>query len=92
MAVEYVPTTEQVRAVWAAWAEYGGLTDAPSGRTDDHLAEFDRWLAAHDRETKAEALREFAARQYSWCEAGRGEQIISREAMRDALIAEADRA
>ena len=56
MADEYVATTEQVRAVWAAWAEYGGLTNAPSGHTDDHLAAFDRWLAAHDAEIREQTL------------------------------------
>ena len=46
-----------------------------------------------DREAQAaaKALREFARRQDTWCEAGRAEQIIPRAAMRDALNREADR-
>lgn len=46
---------------------------------------------AHDREVAARALREFAGRQDSWCEAGRAEQLITRRAMRDALNDHADR-
>lgn len=42
-------------------------------------------VARREREAAAEALREFARRQDTWCEAGRAEQVISRAAMRDAL-------
>ena len=43
----YTPTTEEVRSV------YGGPRCEP---------EFDRWLAAHDAEVAAQALREAADR------------------------------
>lgn len=46
-----------------------------------------------EREAKAvavESLREFARAQDTWCEAGRAEQVITRAAMRDALLREAD--
>ena len=51
----YTPTTDEIRAVWGAWGEYGGLTNAPSGLMDDHYAEFDRWLAAHNATVAAVA-------------------------------------
>ena len=41
--MSYVPTTEEVRSM------YGGPRYEP---------EFDRWLAAHDAEVRAQALRE----------------------------------
>ena len=51
---EYVPTTEQVRTGYATGA-YRFLTG-----TSYSLAAFDRWLAAHDAEVAARALREAA--------------------------------
>ena len=51
---KYTPPTEETRAVWAIWCEYGGLTSAPSGLTDDHEDEFNRWL----EQVKAEAWHE----------------------------------
>lgn len=45
MADEYTPTTEQVRETYAALCK----TDAAAA------AEFDRWFAAHDRETARRA-------------------------------------
>ena len=59
---DYTPTTSEVRDVWAAWSDYGGLTNRPrSGTSDDRYAEFDRWLAARDVEVRAQALREAAS-------------------------------
>lgn len=46
MADEYTPTTEQVRT---HWTDVGFAGDGES---------FDRWLAAHDRETAARAWDE----------------------------------
>ena len=46
---EYTPSTEDVRNEYTGFGESGG-------------AEFDRWLAAHDRAVEAEALREAAGR------------------------------
>lgn len=49
MSNEYTPTTEEVRGDWAAY-------QMPTGGGDVRAefkaaeAEFDRWLAAHDRE------------------------------------------
>ena len=44
--MSYVPTTEEVRSM------YGGPR---------YEAEFDRWLAAHDAEVRAQALNEAVA-------------------------------
>ena len=44
--MSYVPTTEEVRSM------YGGPRYEP---------EFDRWLAAHDAEVAAQALRDAAS-------------------------------
>lgn len=54
MSAEYTPTTEDVTTAALA----GGIYSE---------AEFDRWLAAHDAEVRAEALREAAkvSRAYS---------------------------
>lgn len=43
---DYTPDTATVRDNYAAWS--------------DAYPEFDRWLAEHDRQVKADALREFA--------------------------------
>jgi hypothetical protein len=50
----YTPTTDAVREAYAVEA---GVIYEPERRE----AEFDRWLAAHDREVAAKALREWAA-------------------------------
>lgn len=56
MADEYTPTTDEVRSMFTV-----GISDptnpkpVPARRA---LHEFDRWLAAHDREVKAKALRD----------------------------------
>ena len=70
-------STESVRAVFSGGDSYYELV-------------FDQWLKAHDAEVAARELRVFARAQDSWCEAGRAEQIISRRAVRDALIARAE--
>lgn len=72
MADEYTPTTEDVREAWAKRnALYRSTsltsighrahvaTNADRYSAEDY-AEFDRWLAAHDREVAAKALREAA--------------------------------
>ena len=46
---EYTPTTEQIRATYAAGESEG---------TPEDYAEFDRWLAAHDAEVRAGAVAE----------------------------------
>lgn len=57
---EYTPTTEQVREVWAAWSEYGGLTDRTSATPpwEGRMEEFDRWLAEVVREASEKAENE----------------------------------
>lgn len=58
----YTPTTDEIRNVWGEFSEYGGLTNRTSGGSliDARYAEFDRWLATHDRDIQAQALREVA--------------------------------
>lgn len=60
----YTPTTDEIRNVWGEFSEYGGLTNRTSGGSliDARYAEFDRWLATHDRDIQAQALREVAER------------------------------
>ena len=63
-AESYVPTTDEVRAVWREWNGYGGLISRtgpePTTRAG-MVAEFDSWLdqvrAVARREGQAEALR-----------------------------------
>lgn len=50
---DYTPTDEQVRAAYVR-----GMRDTFVAAAADHEAEFDRWLAQHDREVTAKALRE----------------------------------
>jgi hypothetical protein len=53
---EYTPTTEQVRQFWASDGNF-----QPAAKSYDYyesLLEFDRWLAAHDRETARKAWDE----------------------------------
>lgn len=60
MADDYTPTDEEVRRTFAPWVNYGGVIDAPRFlKYDEALVAFDRWLARHDAQVKAEALREF---------------------------------
>ena len=47
MADEYVPTTEQARETYAALCKTEAAAD-----------EFDRWIAAHDREVREKAWDE----------------------------------
>lgn len=58
----YTPTTDEIRNVWGEFSEYGGLTNRTSGGSliDARYAEFDRWLATHDRDIQAQALRDAA--------------------------------
>lgn len=49
---KYTPTTEEVRARYSA-DEFGN-----SAGLSDPCPEFDRWLAEHDRQVKAEAWEE----------------------------------
>lgn len=53
---DYTPTTDEVREAWAdsRWDPFG------ERKWSDHAAEFDRFLAAHDREVAARAWDEGA--------------------------------
>lgn len=51
---DYTPTTDEVREDFAY--PWDGFKQDREGR----LAAFDRWIAAHDREVAAQALREVA--------------------------------
>jgi len=55
---EYTPTTDDVRECWSEAYQVG-----------DREGAFDRWLAAHDREVAAKALRDAAKSALSdWAE------------------------
>lgn len=56
---EYIPTTDEVRAMY--------VTGTPPHRVSvtQGNAEFDAWLAEHDREVQARALEE-AADVFEW--------------------------
>ena len=57
-SAEYTPSTKNVRDCYVyADAGHDGSLRAPERVSG---AEFDRWLAVHDRETRAEALEEAA--------------------------------
>ena len=47
---DYTPTTEEVREDYALGLNEG----VGAGWYDEHRVEFDRWLAAHDAEKRAE--------------------------------------
>jgi len=57
MSDEYTPTTDGVR--WA-YATFGGMLreEGPERTFDTATGEFNRWLAEHDRQVKAEAWDE----------------------------------
>lgn len=55
MAEDYTPTTETVREVYAVWRYDEGVLGER-----DAAAEFDAWLAAHDRQVAERVLRDAA--------------------------------
>jgi len=65
---EYTPTTEEVREGYC----YMGIGPLDDWREDEllekHGKEFDRWLAEHDRQVKAEAWAEGVKSEcdYNW--------------------------
>lgn len=80
---DYTPTDEQVRAAYVR-----GMRDTFVAAAADHEAEFDRWLAQHDREVAAKALRVFASRAN---DAGVLRDPVYWFPVRDSARAEADR-
>lgn len=85
---EYTPTTAMVEDAYVQ--AYGNR--AP-GVHEMSIAEFDRWLAAHDREVAAKALREFAKKVYNGAPASRDAnfQAFYNDGLHPVLMAEADR-
>ena len=55
---DYTPTTEEVREEYVYGAQEVDLDDRVVVSFDEADARFDRWLAAHDAEVKAEAWDE----------------------------------
>lgn len=60
---EYTPTTEQMREDWGALVV--PVIAPPKSARAERLAEFDRWLAARDREVAAKAWDEGARHVYT---------------------------
>ena len=56
MTTGYVPTTDEVRGNYSAVSEFYELEGASEQILAEGRAEFDRWLADHDREIAAKAL------------------------------------
>lgn len=54
---DYTPSDETVRALYIAMWRRGRLTEDPTSKRDV-ASEFDRWLAEHDRQVRAEAWGE----------------------------------
>lgn len=66
MAENWTPDTGQVREWYATWP----VTSIDTRVVPEHLAEFDRWLAAHDAEVTAGVLLGVADevhREARWC-------------------------
>lgn len=53
----YTPNTEEIKEAWNRRYD-GEHTSAPRAEREKYDAEFDRWLAEHDREVKAQARDE----------------------------------
>lgn len=62
---EYTPSMEEIRGIYAAYG-YGGNRphDGQHQGIREWRAEFDRWLAAHDREVAAAAWWEGVQAQW----------------------------
>lgn len=83
---EYTPTTEQMREDWGDLVV--PVVAPPKSARAERLAEFDRWLAARDREVAAKALRDAADRFMPHPALGLARLA---DAAADLLRAEADR-
>ena len=60
--MNYTPTTATIRAEYAGRVEAWEMTHAEQeAARAEEVVEFDRWLRAHDREVRAQALREAAS-------------------------------
>ena len=81
MGKEYMPTTGEVRDA------YADRIDSLGGGPVLGMRQFDRWLAAHDRQVKARALREFASELPGL---GRGGYAQMAERAADRIEREAD--
>jgi len=54
----YTPTDIEIRMSWIVAVVNGSRMDVAESRIETGKAEFDRWLAAHDAEVKAELVKE----------------------------------
>lgn len=54
MMADYTPTTDQVRSIFAGNGDW-----EHRGTAQEREFEFDRWLADHDAQIRAETIREF---------------------------------
>lgn len=83
---DYTPTTDRVRAMY--------VHDRADGETLSHggaTAEFDRWLAQHDREVRAEALNGARAELQAAYKRGPGARLDGLESTRRKGVAKAHR-
>lgn len=72
VAEPYTPTTEEVHGRYQASVDEYGTISGRALSYDEAGAAFTRWLAEHDRQVRAEALREAAAEDApAACEARR---------------------
>jgi hypothetical protein len=59
MSDEYTPTTGEVRAVYASACFVKTAFNRYDSNAERGLAEFDRWLAEHDRQVAHDAVDDF---------------------------------
>lgn len=85
MVDEYTPTTEEVRTDYVM-----AYADAQSSQLEAQIA-FDRWLAAHDAETRRQAAREWADRIYDEWPGGTGHEGLGVQWAEDWLRALAEK-
>ena len=83
MSDEYTPTVDEVRDAWIdARIGYGFDRENIHDREERLHAAFDRFMAAHDAEVKAEALREAAddIKLGDWSHHGNVDDVSNAEA------------
>ena len=90
MADEYTPTTGYVRDAYCH-VHQGVMGERGDAAHEKFHAEFDRWLAAHDREVAAKALRDAAALVFVGWSGGYVDEGVARQQFEDWLYARADR-
>ena len=96
---EYTPKVWDDNVIREAFIDDGGLSEYhdPINGAQTHRRVmgdiFDRWLAAHDREVTANALREFAKKVYNGAPANREAnfQAFYDDGLHPVLLREANR-